>query len=278
MFVPTDSQHVSLTSENDGGLLNVTFLTPGNDVIVVLLNSQNVSVSVLISDPDRGHISVGVQARSINTIIYTPSLEDLRASRRVFPPTSGETHYPRNTLLGQLEVQLARLLRDHEDPQEERERQWDMDHQGDEDQEHLEIGRGDGGQVGLAAAASKCQDALPLLHQSGQTYATNIALTGRNYITSIALTGRNYINNIALTGRNYITSIPLTGQNYITNITLTGRNYITSIALTTQAYITKAFDLISKVSVIEISVIGDTPYLQILDPRMKLQQILELRS
>nr|CAD7435018.1 unnamed protein product [Timema monikensis] len=70
MFVPPDSQHVSLTSENDGGLLNVAFLTPGNDVVVVLMNSQNVSVSVLISDPDRGHISVGVEARSINTIIY----------------------------------------------------------------------------------------------------------------------------------------------------------------------------------------------------------------
>nr|CAD7409013.1 unnamed protein product [Timema cristinae] len=70
MFVPPDSQHVSLTSENDGGLLNVAFFTPGNDVVVVLMNSQNVSVSVLISDPDREHISVGVEARSINTIIY----------------------------------------------------------------------------------------------------------------------------------------------------------------------------------------------------------------
>nr|CAD7573665.1 unnamed protein product [Timema californicum] len=70
MFIPPDSQHVSLASQNDGGLLNVAFLTPETDVVVVLMNSQNVSVSVLINDPDRGHISVAVEARSINTIIY----------------------------------------------------------------------------------------------------------------------------------------------------------------------------------------------------------------
>nr|CAD7418645.1 unnamed protein product [Timema cristinae] len=56
MFVPPDSQHVSLTSENDGGLLNVAFLTPENDVVVVLMNSttpqfysQPVQSDVLVS-------------------------------------------------------------------------------------------------------------------------------------------------------------------------------------------------------------------------------------
>nr|CAD7578817.1 unnamed protein product [Timema californicum] len=38
--------------------------------------------------------------------MYTTSLEDLRAPRQVFPPTSCETHYPGHTLLGQLEAQL----------------------------------------------------------------------------------------------------------------------------------------------------------------------------
>ncbi|CAG2055696.1 unnamed protein product [Timema podura] len=70
MFIPPDSKHVSLTSDNDGGLLNVAFITPETDVVVILMNSQNVSVSVVISDQDRGYISVDVEARSINTIIY----------------------------------------------------------------------------------------------------------------------------------------------------------------------------------------------------------------
>nr|CAD7459026.1 unnamed protein product [Timema tahoe] len=70
MFIPPDSKHVSLTSDNDGGLLNVAFITPETDVVVILMNSQNVSVSVVINDQDRGYISVDVEARSINTIIY----------------------------------------------------------------------------------------------------------------------------------------------------------------------------------------------------------------
>nr|CAD7439084.1 unnamed protein product [Timema bartmani] len=39
MFIPPDSKHVSLTSDNDGGLLNVAFITPETDVVVILMNS-----------------------------------------------------------------------------------------------------------------------------------------------------------------------------------------------------------------------------------------------
>ncbi|XP_063229264.1 lysosomal acid glucosylceramidase-like [Bacillus rossius redtenbacheri] len=68
-FVPPGSKRIGLSAEASD-ILSTAFLTPDQETVIVLMNSNDTARSVMISDNSRGSIAVDVQARSIHTILY----------------------------------------------------------------------------------------------------------------------------------------------------------------------------------------------------------------
>ncbi|XP_063229272.1 lysosomal acid glucosylceramidase-like [Bacillus rossius redtenbacheri] len=69
-FVPPGSVRIGLSSEQSSDVMSTAFLTPDQETVIVLMNSNDTARSVVISDNGRRNIAVDVQARSIHTILY----------------------------------------------------------------------------------------------------------------------------------------------------------------------------------------------------------------
>ncbi|XP_049950381.1 lysosomal acid glucosylceramidase-like isoform X2 [Schistocerca serialis cubense] len=72
-FVPRGSRRVSLQMDSDANSTDVegvAFLTPQDDVVVVLQNKQETRRSVVVSDPQLGEASLSLPAHSMHTLVY----------------------------------------------------------------------------------------------------------------------------------------------------------------------------------------------------------------
>ncbi|KAJ8869053.1 hypothetical protein PR048_030608 [Dryococelus australis] len=69
-FVPPGSVRIGLETGQASGIENVAFLTPENVTVVVLHNIKNTDAEAVISDSEKGSISLKIAANSMNTIIY----------------------------------------------------------------------------------------------------------------------------------------------------------------------------------------------------------------
>ncbi|XP_049774805.1 lysosomal acid glucosylceramidase-like isoform X1 [Schistocerca cancellata] len=72
-FVPRGSRRVSLQMDADANstdVESVAFLTPQDDVVVVLQNKQGTRRSVVVSDPQLGEASLSLPAHSMHTLVY----------------------------------------------------------------------------------------------------------------------------------------------------------------------------------------------------------------
>ncbi|XP_063230493.1 lysosomal acid glucosylceramidase-like [Bacillus rossius redtenbacheri] len=69
-FVPPGSVRIGLSSEQSSDVMSTAFVTPYQETVIVLMNSNDTARSVVLSDNSRGNIAVDVQARSIHTILY----------------------------------------------------------------------------------------------------------------------------------------------------------------------------------------------------------------
>ncbi|KZC10279.1 Glucosylceramidase [Dufourea novaeangliae] len=67
-FVVRNSIRISIT---DTELIKTAaFVTPSDEVVVVLYNNQSIPDSVTLKDPDKGTIQLDLTPRSMNTIVY----------------------------------------------------------------------------------------------------------------------------------------------------------------------------------------------------------------
>ncbi|XP_046988020.1 lysosomal acid glucosylceramidase-like [Schistocerca americana] len=72
-FVPRGSRRVKLQMDADANstdVESVAFLTPQDDVVVVLQNKQGTRRSVVVSDPQLGEASLSLPAHSMHTLVY----------------------------------------------------------------------------------------------------------------------------------------------------------------------------------------------------------------
>jgi glucosylceramidase len=68
-FVPPGSQRVGLT--NSSGVVTATaMLTPENNTVVVVMNEQDVAVTLSLIDMEFGHANTTLLPHSIVTLVY----------------------------------------------------------------------------------------------------------------------------------------------------------------------------------------------------------------
>ncbi|XP_053976868.1 lysosomal acid glucosylceramidase-like [Hylaeus volcanicus] len=67
-FVDRDSVRISIT--NTASIKSVAFLTPSNEIVVVLYNRDNITESVTLNHPQKGTLCLTLSPNSFNTIKY----------------------------------------------------------------------------------------------------------------------------------------------------------------------------------------------------------------
>lgn len=79
-FVPRGSRRIGLRVDSDGGstdVESVAFLTPADQVVVVLQNKQSSRRSVVLSDPQLGESRLSLPAHSMHTVVYPRASNDV---------------------------------------------------------------------------------------------------------------------------------------------------------------------------------------------------------
>ncbi|XP_046417973.1 lysosomal acid glucosylceramidase-like [Neodiprion fabricii] len=70
-FIPRNSVRIEVSQYNKStGIKSVAFLTPDNEIVVVISNTSTKEQQVTIYDLHKGHISVRLEAKSFHTLIY----------------------------------------------------------------------------------------------------------------------------------------------------------------------------------------------------------------
>ncbi|KZC06830.1 Glucosylceramidase, partial [Dufourea novaeangliae] len=67
-FIHRGSTRICITDDND--IKANAFITPSNEIVVVLYNKRNISTNVIIQDLKKGSFHVELPAQSMNTILY----------------------------------------------------------------------------------------------------------------------------------------------------------------------------------------------------------------